>query len=276
MARRGVVVVVGGPQYRVGSHRQFLHLARALAGAGIPVLRFDYRGMGDSDGEYRGFEEAENDIRSAIDFFFSELPDLQEVVLWGLCDAASACLFYASGDRRVTGLTLLNPWVRSDEGAAKALLTHYYWQRLIDPIFWRKVARGEFHFHESWNSLRGTLRSVFGMSGATTVVEPAVTNETVRVTEVTLRPVCKPESLQQRMLKGASQFRGRMLFVLSGDDLTAAEFKDVVSGSRDWRRVLGDSPRVVTQHLPEANHTFSQRDWRDRVAAWTMTWIRSW
>ena len=28
---RGVVVVVGGPQYRVGSHRQFVLLARALA-----------------------------------------------------------------------------------------------------------------------------------------------------------------------------------------------------------------------------------------------------
>jgi len=28
-ARTGVVIVVGGPQYRVGSHRQFTLLARA-------------------------------------------------------------------------------------------------------------------------------------------------------------------------------------------------------------------------------------------------------
>ena len=40
-SERGVLVVVGGPQYRVGSHRQFVLLARALAAAGIPVLRFD-------------------------------------------------------------------------------------------------------------------------------------------------------------------------------------------------------------------------------------------
>ena len=33
----GVVIVVGGPQYRVGSHRQFLLLARRLAASGIPV-----------------------------------------------------------------------------------------------------------------------------------------------------------------------------------------------------------------------------------------------
>ena len=44
----GVLIVVGGPQYRVGSHRQFVLLARSLAAAGLSVFRFDYRGMGAS------------------------------------------------------------------------------------------------------------------------------------------------------------------------------------------------------------------------------------
>ena len=51
--------MVGGPQYRVGSHRQFTLMARAFAAAGYPVLRFDYRGIGDSEGESRGFERNE-------------------------------------------------------------------------------------------------------------------------------------------------------------------------------------------------------------------------
>jgi len=42
----GVMIVVGGPQYRVGSHRQFLLLSRRLAAQGYAVWRFDYRGMG--------------------------------------------------------------------------------------------------------------------------------------------------------------------------------------------------------------------------------------
>ena len=46
----GILIVVGGPQYRVGSHRQFLLLARSLSANDIPVLRFDYRAMGDSGG----------------------------------------------------------------------------------------------------------------------------------------------------------------------------------------------------------------------------------
>src|SRR5688500_5345431 len=55
-AKRGVLIVVGGPQYRAGSHRQFTLLARHLAEHGVPTLRFDYRGMGDSGGDVRGFE----------------------------------------------------------------------------------------------------------------------------------------------------------------------------------------------------------------------------
>ena len=129
---RGVLVVVGGPQYRAGSHRQFTLLARDLAAYGVPVLRFDCRGMGDSEGEPRIFEDIEEDLQCAIDKFMEEIPGLDEVVIWGLCDAASAALFYAHRDPRVTGLVLLNPWVRSEQGEAKAYLKHYYLARFFE------------------------------------------------------------------------------------------------------------------------------------------------
>ncbi|HEY0584958.1 MAG TPA: hydrolase 1, exosortase A system-associated, partial [Pseudoduganella sp.] len=142
-ARRGVLVIVGGPQYRAGSHRQFALLARQLAAQGIPALRFDYRGLGDSSGAARTFEHVAADIRSAIDAFQAAVPGLQEVVLWGLCDAAAAALFYGRRDPRVTGLVLLNPWARSAAGLARSTLKHYYWARLRDPALWRKLARGQ-------------------------------------------------------------------------------------------------------------------------------------
>mgnify|MGYP000113667174 FL=1 len=65
----GVLIAVGGPQYRVGSHRQFLLLSRRLAAEGFPVFRFDYRGMGDSDGAMRSFENVSEDIAAAVDTF---------------------------------------------------------------------------------------------------------------------------------------------------------------------------------------------------------------
>jgi hypothetical protein len=73
-ARAGIVIVVGGPQYRIGSHRQFLLLARDLARAGFAVMRFDYRGMGDSEGQTCSFEAVDDDIAAAIDAFVPGWP----------------------------------------------------------------------------------------------------------------------------------------------------------------------------------------------------------
>ena len=57
----GVLVIVGGPQYRVGSHRQYVQLSRHLAEQGIASMRFDVRGMGDSPGVQRSFEEIDDE-----------------------------------------------------------------------------------------------------------------------------------------------------------------------------------------------------------------------
>lgn len=90
----GVLIIVGGPQYRVGSHRQFVLLSRRLAGEGYPAMRFDYRGMGDAGGAMRSFEDVRADIGAAIEAFQRAVPSLRRIVLWGLCDAASAALLY--------------------------------------------------------------------------------------------------------------------------------------------------------------------------------------
>ena len=131
---RGVIFVVGGgPQYRSGGHRQLTLWSRKLCSEGYAAFRFDYRGMGDAQGQFVGFEGISDDIAAAIDRFFEAVPEMKEVVLWGECDAASAILFYAHRDQRVKGIVLLNPWVRTEAGEAKAILRFYYLQRLMQP-----------------------------------------------------------------------------------------------------------------------------------------------
>lgn len=258
-ARRGVLIVVGGPQYRTGSHRQFTLLARHLAEHGVPALRFDYRGMGDSGGEPRTFERIGEDIRRAIDVFFESVPALKDVVIWGLCDAASAALFYAHQDTRISGLILLNPWVRTEQGAARARLRHYYLGRLFQASLWRKVARGEFNLREAAGSLGRFLVDAAGYRRS-----PDATAE---------RPASEAP-LPARMEDGFRRFHGKVMLILSGNDLTAQEFKDMVAGSRRWRRLLAGE-RVTRYDLPEANHTFARRDWRSQVARWTEGWVKS-
>ena len=256
---RGVLIVVGGPQYRVGSHRQFALLARSLAAQGIPAMRFDYRGMGDSVGEPRTFEEVELDLRAAIDHFIATVPGMREVVIWGLCDAASAALFYGAEDERVCGLVLLNPWVRTSGGHAKATLKHYYLDRLLQPALWRKIVSGRFNYG-------GALRSFVGVAGA--AAKPAATGSGVGHAAADV-------PLPDRMLAGLANFKGKVLLILSGRDLTAREFSDLANASAKWRRLL--AARQVTRHaLDEADHTFSRRVWRDQVSTWTGDWIKSW
>lgn len=247
-AARGLLIVVGGPQYRAGSHRQFTLLARDLARRDVASLRFDYRGMGDSGGAARSFEAVGEDIACAVDRLFAAVPALREVVIWGLCDAASAALFYAHRDGRVTGVALLNPWVRTAQGIAQAQLQHYYGRRLLEASFWRKLLGGEVDVRGAFASLRKLVAD-------------------------TAAPRREAGALPERMADGLRRFRGRVLLILSGKDLTADEFRAVVSRSERWQQLLR-AARVTQYQLPEANHTFSRREWRDQVAGWTADWVK--
>lgn len=51
-ARQGVVLCHALAEEKLWSHRVYVNLARDLAGEGISVLRFDFRGEGDSDLEF--------------------------------------------------------------------------------------------------------------------------------------------------------------------------------------------------------------------------------
>lgn len=229
-----VLVVVGGPQYRVGSHRQFVSSARALAAAGFPVLRFDYRGMGDSDGDYAGFEHVADDIRAAIDAIETACRPRRGVVLLGLCDAASAALMYCRSDPRVVGLILTNPWVRSEQSQAAVVVRRYYVTRLLQVDFWRKLVGGGFDFLGSAGSLFGNLaRAAKGPAGP------------------------QAGGFIESMRLGLTHYTGPVLIVQSGRDLTADEFRARCRSDAGWRRGLARSGMEVVD-MAGADHTFSQ------------------
>jgi len=247
-ARTGVVIVVGGPQYRAGSHRQFTLLARHLAQQGIAAFRFDYRGMGDSTGLQRDFLNIQDDIRCALDTFCALSPSMEEIVLWGLCDAATACAFYAHQDSRITGLVMANPWVRTQRTLAQAQMKQYFPQRLVQPAFWKKLLSGKLNLIQA------------GMSF---------------IRQYQLAASAHPETestLAARMLSSLGQFQGRVLIILSGNDLTAREFVEATRTSEAWLHLFS-GPQYSNRILDEADHTFSSKVWRDQVAVWTADWI---
>jgi hypothetical protein len=74
------------------------------------------------------------------------------------------------------------------------------------------------------------------------------------------------------MAEGLAGFKGRVLLILSGRDLTAREFEDAAARSKLWQSLLADS-RISRCDLPPADHTFSRRQWRDQVERWTLEWL---
>jgi exosortase A-associated hydrolase 1 len=248
--RAGLVIVVGGPQYRAGSHRQFVLLSRRLADAGVASLRFDCRGMGDSTGARRSFETIGADIGAAIDALADRLPGLDAVFLFGLCDGASAALLYwhATRDARVRGLCLANPWVRSETSQARTALKHYYARRLLERSFWAKLVRGRVALSAARELLQSVRRLRLRASGTGTL------------------------RFQDRMAEAWRSFDGRLLLLLSGDDYTAREFLEFVRSDPRWRAAL-EHPRLERHDLAQADHTFSRAAECAKMQALTLDWL---
>ncbi|XHS77514.1 hydrolase 1, exosortase A system-associated [Burkholderiaceae bacterium UC74_6] len=269
-SRRAVVMVVGGgPQYRSGGHRQLLLWARQLAAEGHAVLRFDYRGMGDSTGVFGGYATIDEDLRAAIDTLCRELPETREVVLWGECDATCAILTYAYRDARVKGMALQNVFVRTEAGQASAILRNYYWQRLMQPSFWRKVVRFEFNPFRSLAEVLGYARKAHAGKTTGKAAKPAAETGT-RLQDALPTDLPLPE----RLLAGLKRFNGPVQMVLSGRDMVAQEFAILVKDSPAWQAALAEKP--TTRHdMPLGDHTFSSAAQRDEVYAQTMAWLRT-
>jgi len=113
-ACRGAAVLCAPlAEEKLWSHRVFVSFARELAARGFAVLRFDYRGEGDSD---RPFERSDcstriADTRAAIDELKRQFPGQDRVTLVGLRFGATIAAAAAAGRDDVDRLVLWDPVV---------------------------------------------------------------------------------------------------------------------------------------------------------------------
>jgi exosortase A-associated hydrolase 2 len=96
---------------KVFCHPVYINFARRLSKEGWPVLRFDYEGDGDSEGDYRtiGLREWVDDVEDAISLVRSKHPS-RSVNLFGLRLGASIACF-AAKKSACTKLLLWDPVV---------------------------------------------------------------------------------------------------------------------------------------------------------------------
>jgi exosortase A-associated hydrolase 1 len=236
-----VVMVTGGPQTRVASHRLYVQVARSLISSGVAVLRFDYEGTGDSEGIWRGYKFAGSSMESAILSLREQYPNLRQIVIWSLCDGSTAsAVFAARRPDLIDGLILCNPYVHSDQGKAQTLIKYYYVRRLLDKSFWQKATSLKFDLNASFRSLVDNVKQARAKSNGAEVDQSA----------------CRMEIHPDEFVRSLMTCKKSIRFILSSDDLTAQQFADLCKSHTGLRKAV-QTGRITISHVRGADHTFT-------------------
>ena len=222
----GLLIVSGGNEIRIGAHRGMAKLARDVAEAGHPTLRFDRRGIGDSEGENGGFTSSGPDLEAAVAAFKVECPALTRIVAFGNCDAASALMLHRPDG--VDGVVLANIWVFEpvDDLPAPAVIKARYFNQLGDPKSWLRLFTGGVN-----------LRKLAG--GLLRLAQPPA-----------------PSGLSHRVADGMAAFPGPIHILLAERDGTALAFAE------EWQKPefgpVCERADVKVTKLDSASHSFAR------------------
>lgn len=233
----GLLLVTGGNEVRSGAWAGQAQFAACLAAEGFPVLRFDRRGCGDSEGANAGFRDSAPDIATALATFRAQCPHVTRVVAMGNCDAASA-LMLAGGGGGADALILSNPWTfatsEPEEAQPPQAVRSHYRQRLANPAAIKRLLTGKV-------AIGPLLKSLVAAT----------------------RPADPPSTLAQDMAAGLARFSGPVHFLIAGRDRTGLAFLSA------WDRA---DPRI--RECPGATHSYVEDNARAWLLAQTLAVLR--
>ena len=158
-SKTAVIMVTAGMIHHSGPFRLHVELANRLRHMGIPSLRFDLSGIGESLGigsSGSSLDRAANEIGQAIDCIAKRY-GIEKVILFGLCSGADDSIHTATVDDRVCGVVAMDGCGYRTRGYHLHRLAGHYLPRLIRLSKWTHLLERQLK-HENEGELPSTLK----------------------------------------------------------------------------------------------------------------------
>jgi alpha-beta hydrolase superfamily lysophospholipase len=164
------VFLNAGAVRRIGPNRLWVEAARSWAARGVPSLRIDLEGIGDTDGDAGRYRDVGNFYTDAIGGQVRAVLDELDrrdlgppFILVGLCAGGYWAFHTAATDRRVIASLILNPRALQWDAGLLTRREARKMARLGTRTLWTSILRGEVPLGRlravSGAALRGLLRS---------------------------------------------------------------------------------------------------------------------
>jgi alpha/beta superfamily hydrolase len=282
-ASRPVVVLLSpGVKMRVGPGRLYVPLTDMLCAEGFSVLRFDFFGLGDSEGELT--EKLLPDVYNHIEvgrYVDDTLAAMQwlrvthgvkRFVLGGLCGGAITALLAAERDTSVEGLLSLGMTVTLASNAATPgnYMTSVqldgrrkqYIRKLLSPTAWFRLLTFRSDYSVIWHS---TVRRF--VKKPPTKAPPAAVAAVPPEQRGNANPMFPPAYFKY-LERGGKAF---MLF--SGKDRLQSEYEEKFA--QPFAARLAPFEAQIHRHIvAEANHVLALHEWQREMVDASRAWAR--
>lgn len=271
-----VVLLSPGVKMRVGPGRLYVPLTELLNSLGYTVLRFDFFGLGDSEGEltetmladvYNNIEVGRyvDDTLCALEWL-AAAHGFKRFMLGGLCGGAITALLAAERDPRVDSLLSLgmNITLSSNTATPAKYLTRAqldsrrqkYFRRLLEPKSWWRFLTFQSEYAVIWRSMKRMF---------------------VKEKPATEQPVSEEQRGNANPLFPPAYFAflsrgGRALMIFSEKDRLHSEYEEkFVAFHREQLEPY--KPQIREHVIPNANHVLTFHEWQREMLEHCRQWL---